>query len=267
VSRPTTLELFGSELRRARTAAGFSLEGLSPLVQYSPSTIAKVETAARRPRLDFVRRCEKVLHTDGLLLRIHATIGPDAGLPWYREWFAIESTALALRSFQLSVVPGLLQTEAYARALLRAGGLLDEEQVEQQVANRLDRQATLTRESPPHFAVVVDERVIRQPVGGRQVMREQLRHLLAVCDAQPRVRIQVVPTATGAYAGLNGPFVIATPDEGDEVAFRDNQGKGDLVEEPDEVAAMRQLWESIKSEALSCQQSMKLIGEVAESWS
>ncbi|MDG4828649.1 helix-turn-helix transcriptional regulator [Solwaraspora sp. WMMD1047] len=267
MSRPTTLELFGSELRRARTAAGFSLEGLSPLVQYSPSTIAKVETAARRPRLDFVRRCEKVLHTDGLLLRIHATIGPDAGLPWYREWFAIESTALALRWFELSIVPGLLQTEEYARTLLRAGGLLDKTQIEEQVTTRLDRQAVLTRDQPPHFAVVIDERVIRQPVGGPRVMAEQLRHLLAVCDAQPRVRIQVVPIATGAYAGLNGPFVIAIPAEGDEVAFRDNQGKGELVEEPGEVAAMRQLWESVKGEALSYQQSIELIGEVAESWS
>jgi transcriptional regulator with XRE-family HTH domain len=267
MSQSTTLELFGGELRRARTAAGLSLEAMSPLIRYSASTIAKIETAQRSPRLDFVKRCESVLDTGGLLLRIYAVIGADAVLPWFREWVGIERTACALRTFQLMVIPGLLQTESYARALLRSGGLLDLEEVEQQVVARLDRQEVLTRDNPPHCAAVVDERAIRQPVGGAATMAEQLRHIIKVCETHPRVRIQVVPTATGAYAGLNGPFALATPAEGDDVAFIDDQSGGRFIEDPRRIAALRQLWESVRGEALSYQQSIELIGEVAESWS
>lgn len=263
---PSTLSLFAGELRRFRSAARLSQEALAQRINFSAALVAKIELCQRRPTRDFARRCDAVLETGGLLERIQQVLGPGPVLPWFRQWAAFEQEAIALRCFQLSVVPGLLQTEGYARALLASGGLLTGDQVEQQVAARLARQEMLARDNPPMFTAVIDERVLHQPVGGRAVMRDQLVHIAKLCADRPRVRVQVVPTSAGAYAGLNGPFVIATLVDGDDVAYLDDQLQGRLVERGDDITVVRQLWESIRSETLNEQQSVELILKVAESW-
>ena len=135
------------------------------------------------------------------------------------------------------------------------------------MATRLARQEILVRDKPPLFTAVIDERVLHQPVGGAQVMRDQLLHIVKLCAERPRVRMQVVPTSAGTYAGLNGPFVIATLADGDDVSYLDDQLQGRLIERSDDITVVRQLWDSIRSEALNEQQSIELIREVAESWS
>ncbi|MBF9132666.1 DUF397 domain-containing protein [Plantactinospora sp. S1510] len=105
-------------------------------------------------------------------------LGPGPILPWFRQWATFEQEAIALRTFQLSVFPRLLQTGAYARALLASGGLLSAEQVERQVAVRLARQEILARDESPMYTAVIDERVLHQPIGGAEVMREQLLHVV-----------------------------------------------------------------------------------------
>lgn len=267
MSEQTAIGLFADELRRARARAGVTQEGLGQLVNFSASLIAKIELSQRRPTRDFARRCDEALDTDGLLGRIRDVIGASPVLPWFEQWATNERVATALRTFQLSVVPGLLQTEEYARALLRGGGLLTAEQVEEQVTARLDRQEILTRDDRLHYTAVIDERVLRQPVGGAEVMRDQLRHLVKVCETHPRMRIQVVASSVGPYLGLNGPFVIATvPEEGD-VAFLDDQLGGRFVDRAEDVAVLLRIWESTRGDALSYQQSIELIREVAEQWS
>ncbi|MDW5327311.1 DUF5753 domain-containing protein [Plantactinospora sp. KLBMP9567] len=166
-------------------------------------------------------------------------IGPGPVMPWFRHWVVVEQEATGIRCFQLSVIPGLLQTEGYARALLVSGGLLTADQVEQQVAARLARQEILTRPDPPLFTAVIDERVLHQPVGGAEAMRDQLRHIVKLCAEQPRVRIQIVPTSAGAYAGLNGPFVIATLPDGDDVVYLDDQLQGRFIERAEDVKPSR----------------------------
>ncbi|MEH1014108.1 Scr1 family TA system antitoxin-like transcriptional regulator [Micromonospora sp. CPCC 206060] len=262
-----TLDLFADELRRARADAGFTQETLAQRVSYSPSLIAKIELAQRRPTREFAQHCDDVLATGGRLARIQKVVGRVQVLPWFRQWVEIEQSATALYSFELSVFPGLLQTEAYARALLQAGALRRTGEVEQQVAARLERQAILHRDDPPHLAAVVDERVLHQPVGGPEVMREQLDHLVRICAERPRVRIQVVPTAVGVHVGLSGPFIVATLPEENDAAFLDDLLYGQLLDRPREIAVLRQAWESIRSEALSHQQSIELIREGVRRWS
>ncbi|MEN3613332.1 helix-turn-helix transcriptional regulator [Plantactinospora sp. ZYX-F-223] len=267
MAEPTTLGLFAGELRRFRGIAGLSQDGLAQRINFSSALIAKIELCQRRPTREFAKRCDNVLETGGLLERIQAVIGVGPVMPWFRHWVVVEQEATGIRCFQLSVIPGLLQTEGYARALLASGGLLTADQVEQQVAARLARQEILTRPDPPLFTAVIDERVLHQPVGGAEVMRDQLRHIVKLCAEQPRVRIQIVPTSAGAYAGLNGPFVIATlPDGDDVVVYLDDQLQGRFIERAEDVKAIQKLWDSIRSEALSHQQSIEMIREVAESW-
>jgi hypothetical protein len=159
------------------------------------------------------------------------------------------------------VLPGLLQTEAYARAVLGGTGLIAHGDVERHLATRLARQGILRRDDPPQFTAVVDESVLRRPVGGPETMREQLHALVAACE-QPHVRVHVVPSRVGAYAGLNGPFVIATSADHRVAGYLDTQLHGEVVSEPGDIAAILTAWENVRGEALSHWQSVDLITEV-----
>ncbi|MEV4755401.1 helix-turn-helix transcriptional regulator [Micromonospora sp. NPDC049559] len=260
------LELFASELRRARTNAGLTQDGLAQEINFSASLVAAVEQCRRVPKPEFTGRCDARLATDGLLERIREVASREVLLPWFREWVKIEQQATALRSYEPLVIPGLLQTEAYARALLTGASRFGLDEIVQQVAARMERQAVLTKERPPRLVAVLDEYVLRRPVGGPEVMREQLLHLVEV-GQRYHVHLHVVPASVGAYAGLNGAFVLATPEDGDDVGYLDNQLQGHIVEMPSDVLSLRDTWESVRAEALSHGQTIEMITEVARTWS
>lgn len=159
-----------------------------------------------------------------------------------------------------------LQTEAYARAVLTGGGLIARADIERLLAARLVRQGILRQDDPPQFTAVVDEGVLRRPVGGPATMRDQLAALVTAC-AEPHVRVHVVPSTVGFYAGLNGPFVIATSADHRAAVYLDNQLQGHVVSEPGDIAAILTVWEDVRGEALSQRQSVDLVREVAETWS
>ncbi|MGW0436226.1 helix-turn-helix domain-containing protein [Micromonospora sp. NPDC003197] len=265
MSNRPLLDLLAGELRRARTARGLTQVALGEEISYSGSLVAMVEQSRRIPKLDFTERCDRVLKTDGLLGRIHHVLLSDTLLPWFREWVAIEREAVALRSYEPLVVPGLLQTEAYARALLTGASRFSQEEMESQVIARLERQVVLSPEKPPLLVAVFDEYVLRRPVGGPAVMREQLLHLVEV-GTRHHVHLHVVPVSVGAYVGLNGAFVIASPGEGDDVAYLDNQLKGHIVQNPADLLTLRNTWEAVRAEALSHGQTIEVIREAVRAW-
>lgn len=260
------LDHFAEELRLARATSGMSQTALAEALSYSGALVAKVETCERRPSLDFARRCDTVFGSDGRFERIQRRISRETVVPWFRDWAGIEQEATALRWFEPLCVPGLLQTDGYARALLSGGGLFALDEIEQQVATRLDRQAVLTRDRPPLLSVVIDEHVLRRRIGGSEVMREQLCHLVKLGSTLPRVRIHVVPLSAGAYPGLAGHFVIATSPAGEDIVYLEGQRHGQAVDRADFVQEMVEVWESIRGEALSQQQSLDLMAELAETW-
>lgn len=262
------LELLAEELRRARTDAGMTQEVLAKEVNYSASLVAMVEQCRRVPRREFTQRCDDVLGTGGLLTRIREKMRREVLLPWFREWAAAEQQAVALRWFEPLVVPGLLQTEEYARALLTGAGRFrfTADEIEQHVASRLERQELLHRDNPPQFVAVLDEYVLRRAIGGPAVMRAQVEHLVEMA-ARPRIHLHVVPAGAGAYSGLNGAFVIATLDGGEDLAYLDNQLQGQIADRPADVQSLRDSWEAVRAEALPHRQSIELIEEVARSWS
>ncbi|SCF45441.1 Helix-turn-helix domain-containing protein [Micromonospora mirobrigensis] len=260
------LDHFAEELRLARASGGMSQAALAEALSYSGALVAKVETSERRPSLDFARRCDAVFGADGRFERIQRRISRETVVPWFRDWAGIEQEATALRTFEPVCVPGLLQTEGYARALLAGGGLFAADEIEQHVTTRLDRQVMLTRNRPPLFTAVIDEHVLHRRVGGPEVMREQVLHLVKLGSTLPRVRIQVVPLAAGAYVGLGGPFVLATSPQAEDLVYLAGQRHGQVIDRTDYVRQMVEVWESIRGEALSQQQSLELMAEVAETW-
>ncbi|WP_229402096.1 DUF5753 domain-containing protein [Micromonospora okii] len=251
-------------LRAALHETGHTTESLAAEVGVDPKTTARWLTEDRIPHPRHRAAAAAVLRRD--IKDIWTDKPRHRGFVWFRPWQEIEREAVSLRSFQSMVLPGLLQTEAYARAVLGGTGLIAHGDVERHLATRLARQGILRRDDPPQFTAVVDESVLRRPVGGPETMREQLNALAAACE-QPHVRVHVVPSRVGAYAGLNGPFVIATSPDHRIAGYLDTQLHGEVASEPGDIAAILTAWENVRGEALSHWQSVDLITEVARTWS
>ena len=251
----TPAGVFGAELRFYRTRAGLSQKDLAARANVSHDVISKIETGERPPAEDFPRRLDAVpeLDTRGALTRLwdHLKKGQKQRLyGWFQEWADIEAHATVLRWYEPLVVPGLLQTEDYARAILsaRPDGNLDD--LDEQVAARLARQAVLDRTGAPQLWCVLDEGVLHRAIGGPKVMRSQLYHLAEVAE-HPKTTIQVIRTG-GAHAGLLAHFVIADLDGKPPVVYLETAAEG-----PDH----RQLLCG-----RSCRSSFDRLRAQAESW-
>lgn len=262
---PPMLALFAGELRRARTAAGLSQEGLAEAIQYSASLVAMVESCRRFPGPDFTPRCDKALETGGLLGRIREAMLKEGHTPWFREWPTIEEEASAIRDYEPLLIPGLLQTEEYARNLI-IGSILLNYDAEQLVATRMARQAVLTKENPLQLFAIIDESALRRVIGGPKVMYEQMMRLLELNEL-PNVHLHVVPAEAGSYGGLDGSFVIGTLPDGRDVGYLDHPLGGLLIERAEDIKVLRHAWECVRAEALTRKQTIELIRKVAESWS
>ncbi|WP_343449938.1 DUF5753 domain-containing protein [Micromonospora oryzae] len=251
-------------LRVAMAAVGETAESLAGKVRVDPKTAGRWVSQGRIPHARTRLAVAKVLGREA------AELWPEPfrrrDLPWFRKWAELEQVAISIRSYQPLLVPGLLQTEAYARAVLSTGGLLPPAEVERIVAGRLDRQAILDAEAPPRLVAVIDEVVLRRVVGDRAVMAGQVAHLAALAGRE-HVQVRVIPAENPWHTGLAGPFVLAGLPDGTELAYFDNQLRGQVVSDPVDVASLGRRWESVTGEALPRRQSIELIREVATTWS
>jgi len=262
--------VFGSELRYYRERAGLSQVELAALAHCSNDVISKIEKGKRPPAEGFPARLDAIpqLDTRGGLARLWGWLRESArhrAYPgWFDRWPDYEAQATALRTFELITIPGLVQTENYARAVLRTRINTTEDEIEEMVAARMARQSILTKDKPPIFWAVITEAAIRCPVGGASVMREQLNKLIEMAKL-PNVTLQVIPTEQGEHEGFRGPFVIAEFADSQPVAYQDTAVQGQIVDRPEDVASLMTLWDTIKSEALPRAASLRLIEEVAKS--
>ncbi len=262
----SALAMFSEELRRARNRAGLTQEQLAEKVAYSSSLVAHVETGSRAPSADFARLADEALDTGGLLSRLQPLVRSEAYPAWFRDWVEIEREATSLRWFEPLLIPGLLQTEDYARAVLEAANPGSAEgEIDRLVSARVDRQAILGQAEPPLLWVIIDEGVLTRPVGGRRVMREQIGHVLAAAR-QPKILMQVVPAQAGAHPGLDGHFVIASFDGAGDVAYLNNALAGQIVEHAEAISRLALLYDILKAEALAPKASIELIRKAAEIW-
>lgn len=258
--------LFAYELRKWRHRAGLTQEQLGEKIGYSAGMVASVETLAKPASEDFARRCDSVLGADGTLFRIWK-MAKAATPTWFRPWLEVEREATTLKSWEPLNLPGLLQTEAYARQLFMGVPGLTAEQVEQGVAARMARRAILEREEPPDVWLVIDEGVLSRPVGSPAVMREQLLHLVETVRQMPRVSVQILPIAAQCMYGLSGAFAIAQIRVGiPDTVYLETAYSGQTTEDPRVVTDIHRRFEAIRSEACPQHVSIGLIKEAAERW-
>ena len=263
----TPAGVFGAELRYYRTRAGLSQKDLAALAHVSHDVISKTETGERPPAEDFPPRLDAIpeLDTRDALTRLWDNLkkGQKQRLyGWFQEWADIEAQATVLRWYEPLVVPGLLQTEDYARAILSArpdGNLAD---LEEQVAARIARQNILERTSSPQLWSILDEGVLHRAIGGPKVMRSQLFHLAEIAE-HPRTSIQII-RADGAHAGLLAHFVIADLDSKPSVAYLETAAEGVVTDSSSAVGHVALTFDRLRADAESRTVSRDLIRKVAE---
>ncbi|KWV29791.1 DUF5753 domain-containing protein [Micromonospora rifamycinica] len=247
----------------ALAEAGYTAESLAGQLGLHPKTVARWANPGHIPQSRHRATVADLLERD--VDALWPDIVKRREPVWFRPWVDIEREATTLRAFQLAWVPGLLQTEAYARATL-TGGTLSAEAMDELTDARLARQAILHRERSPLLVAVLDEGVLRRRVGdSRALMAAQLTHLLA-CAEMPNVQLHVVPADAASYPGLDGPFVIADLPEGARVAHVDGPAPAQILDKPSELVNLERRWERIRGEALPRGRTLDLLREAAASW-
>lgn len=257
---PTVQRLvLGGHLRRLREQAHITTEQAAGVIRGSHSKISRMEHG----RVGFKERdIADLLTMYGVtdadereallkLARESNTPGWWQGyadiLPhWVEPYFGLEAAASFIRNYELQFVPGLLQTEGYALSLIRLGNAPTEEDVLRRAEARMSRQDILSRETPPRVWAVVDEGALRRPIGGEKVMREQLKHLIDMCD-HPAVTLQVLPFQVASHPAMGGPFTILRFSEPDlrDVVYIEQLTSALYLDKPAEVDSYLEVMEQL----------------------
>ncbi|MGP4005298.1 helix-turn-helix domain-containing protein [Streptomyces sp. 4N124] len=258
-------ESFGALLRFFRERAGMTQEGLGKHVGYSKSQVAMVERGERSPKGKLVEIADEALGAQGALLVLAEKEFKKDGLPpWTEDYLAEERKAAALHMYQTHLMPGSLQTEAYARAVFASNRCptFDDEDVESRVASRLERQQLFQRKPAPNVSYVLEESVLTRPLGGKAALKEQLHHILAIGRLR-HVEIQVMPHDRDVHAGLNGNMILLETAERRQLAYIEGHRGGYFVSEQPDLGDLFGKYGTLRAQALTPEESATLIEEVA----
>jgi hypothetical protein len=247
-------------LRFQREKRGLSLAQWGQIIGAARSTVSNIEAGRLKIHDDQARALDKKWETGGVfeLLLWYARTAHDPD--WFRQFAQYEAEARVIRIYQGQIIPTPLQMADYARALLAASSAKD---IDAAVAGRLARQeAVLNRPDPPFVWVLLDEGALDYQIGGPEIMKAELRHLLELGEA-PHVSVRVVPDSAGAHLGLDGPFRVISLDSRD-VAYAGAQRGGRLIEATGEVRALSVDYDRIGMKAASEDASRVLIKRLME---
>ncbi|ORT61865.1 helix-turn-helix transcriptional regulator [Streptomyces sp. CB03238] len=264
-SRQAAWEFFGTELKNRREAANMTQQELGRRVFVSGGYIGQFEQAIRKPQLDVAARIDEVLQTGGIFERMCRTLINTSP---YAEYFAaaaeLEALAIKLCDFAPTLVPGLLQTAPYARAVtLAMNPFASEEDVEGKVAARMDRARILKKPISPVYWAILHENVLRTPVGGPATMAEQLDHI-AVLARERTVLPLVIPYEAGAYALLTGMVTLMEFDDAPPTAYTEAVYAGNLLDDPALVKQVQAAYDLLRASALPPEPSLTLLESAAE---
>ncbi|MEU8674119.1 helix-turn-helix transcriptional regulator [Streptomyces sp. NPDC048560] len=257
------MKLVGKLVGVSRVAAGLTQAQLADAVGIQVETVASIEQGRRALLPDLARRLDELLDTKGALSTAVENM-PEVDLvpAWAEQYMDLERTALALSWYDNQVLPGLLQTAAYARAVFRNRvPVFSEEKIAVQTASRLERQEILHRPAPPTISFVIWEPVVMLQLLDDEGHAEQLRHLCA-CASLPGVSLQILPLSHRTHAGLDGPFTLLETPDYQHVAYSETQRGSLLVADPDEISVLSQKYAMLRAQALSPEDTLGLLGRL-----
>ncbi len=264
----------GAELKRLRELNRLSTRTVATKLGTSAAWVSRTETGARRPSVDDVKALCAIYGATGelrerLVHKARDIHGDVAHLPPSDEFadqlaniMVLESEATKITDFGVSLVPGLLQTAGYARQMIST---LDrpESEVERRVSTRIGRQALFTRPNGPEANFIIDEMALRRRIGGAEVMRAQLQHLISCADL-PKVGIWVIPVDAGAYTGLEGPFAAYEFATLDPYVYLENRKGGIFLTRKEETCEYLDVCKELRGLSLDGSESLKLIKSIAK---
>lgn len=268
----TPRAVFGAMLRHYRVRAGLTQDQVGALAHVSGKLISAYENGRRVPTRPTTADIDSVaaLNTHGALTELwdqfEEGMNYQAYPDWFQDWPEKEAAATTLRWFEPLLVPGLLQTDEYARALFATRIGATDDEIDELVSARLKRQEVLKSAQPPTLWVILDEWVLKRPVGNQQVMLEQVNRLIEAVQ-RPNVVLEVVPADAGAHEGLyGGGFAIADFKDAPSVAYQESAVQGQIVQDAEDVAMLMAKWTTLGSEALPRRASITRLEEAAKRW-
>ncbi|MFF4114216.1 helix-turn-helix transcriptional regulator [Streptomyces sp. NPDC001714] len=257
-------ELYGAELRRQRQLSGMSLDRLSAVVNYSKTHLHGVETAERLPLPPISQKLDAAFGTGELFQGLWGAVKREHTPKRFDHCLELEAKAGRIQAYGATLVPGLLQTPAYARALFSrsnlAAGLAE---IDSLVAGRMSRQEVLRGDNVPDYWAILDEAVLHRAVGGPVVMYEQLAAFLPLVDTE-RTTIQVVPFKAGEYAGMNGTIILLTLPDNSTTVYQEGGGIGEVFDDRETVTRRLRDYDRMKACALSPEESAAFIEAAME---
>jgi transcriptional regulator with XRE-family HTH domain len=257
------LEMFGSLLRFFRERAGVTQEALGTRVGYSKSQVAMVERGERPPKGKLVEISDETLGAQGALLAAGKKLKLSRFPSWFEDYAELEARATAIYMYANHVIPGMLQTEAYGRATFDVHRpSLEDDEIEARLAARLDRQRVLERKPAPVVGFVLEEHILKRPLGGEQALKEQLGHVLEV-GRRRNIDIQVMPTDRRIHAGLDGPMILLETDDPERIAYVEGPSNGYFISQQPDLGHMFARYGILRAQALNPEESAQLISEVA----
>ena len=258
-----SLRVFGAVVAAFRERAGLTQEELASLSGCAQPEVASIEQGRCLPRPDFVEGAEKALDAFGVLRAVARHLAPWPGIAeWFREWALLEEDALNLWVYECRVIPGLLQTEAYARTVFESGvPPLDDEQLENRVRARLDRQRLLEEPADTAFSFVVEEALFLRRVGGVETTRELIDHVLT-CARLRNVEVQVMPLVKERHAGDVGPLQLLETPDNQWMAYTEGPRGGTLFTDGKDVGEMLQAYATMRAQALTTDDSVSLLEQL-----
>ncbi|WP_267243000.1 helix-turn-helix domain-containing protein [Streptomyces sp. PR69] len=260
---PVSMRILSTQVRALREEAELTQRGLADAAGFSESQIGSVEQGRRPLKMDLAVQLEKVFKIPRVFTSVVEEQLKEPHPSWFQPFADAEAEAVALSTYGTQLIHGLLQTEAYARAVhVEYRPALDDEEIERRLAARLARQKLLTRTPPAHLSFVLEEAVLRRPIGGYEVRRKQLDHLLEV-GQERHIEIQVMPIERVNHAGLEGPFTLVEPPGKNMCVYLEVQGTGRLITNSQAVNRHCRRYGILQSQALSPKESAEFIEQLA----
>jgi transcriptional regulator with XRE-family HTH domain len=262
---PGAAKAFGRLLRFYRERAKVSQDLLGKETGYSKSQVAMIERGERRAKGRFVSIVDPLLGAQGALLEVAEEVTMSGVAAWFEDYLIEEMKAAGIHMYANHVIPGLLQTEDYARAVFySAVPALEEDEIEAGAAARVARQQVFFRKPPPLVTFVVEKAALAKPLGSKDILRKNLLHVRECADLR-NVTIQVMPEDRQTHAGLDGPFVLLeTEERRSQLVYVEGQGGRYFLSEQPDVGDVFARYSALRAQALTPEDSVRLIEQVAQ---
>ncbi|WP_405676631.1 helix-turn-helix domain-containing protein [Streptomyces sp. NBC_01511] len=261
--RPSARQMLAKELARLREESGKSLATLGEETTYDRAYLHKLETGARVGSPEVITALSAVYGVGEQLLMLWQLARQDAFADKYKRFMRLEARATVRYQYAVGAIPGLLQTEGYAREVFEATRARDEHDLSEEIAARLGRQELLQRENALHYRAVLDESVLRRKARDPKEWTKQLEHLLEASQL-PNVTLQVLPFDAGPHALLGTSVTVLWLPDGKAVAYTEDAHSGQLIEDPSEVEKLRLSYDLMRDLALSPRHSVAFIERLLE---